>query len=78
MEWQGAITGAIAALAGKIVFDWLRQSRRENGHSPDYKTLRKDLDEIQRLGIIRKIVKEELDLIIRDEFDRDPRRRRSE
>jgi len=79
MEWQGAISGAIAALGGKILFDWLRQPHRgtANGRT-DYRTMRKDLDDIQRADLVRRIVREELDTIIRTEFDRDPRRRRIE
>lgn len=80
MEWQGAIAGALSALVGKILFDWLKQPRHgpPNGRAAEYKTLRKDLDDIQRLEAIRRIVREELDSIIRNEFDRDPRRHRNE
>lgn len=86
MEWQGAVAGAACALLGKIVFDWLRP-RKTNGNagerSVEYwqiefrRAVRTELDDFEerRDTAIRKIVRGEIDGIIRTEFDHDPRRR---
>jgi hypothetical protein len=82
----GAAAGACLALVGRIVFDWLRP-KKANGsageRSVEYwqiefrRAVRCELDdfELRRDKAIREIVRDELDSIIRLEFDRDPRRR---
>lgn len=87
MEWQGAITGAIAALVGRILFDWLQPRRKTNGssgersveytHAEVRRAVKAELDSFEgrQDSSIRSIVRQELDTVIRNEFDRDPRRR---
>jgi len=88
MEWQGAVTGAIAALVGRILFDWLQPRRsKTNGdsgsrsveytHAEVRRAVKAELDsfEDRHESSIREIVRKELDVVIRSEFDRDPRRR---
>lgn len=86
MEWEGAITGAVAALVGRILFDWLQSRHKPNGSSGDRsveythaevrRAVRAELDtfEDRHDSSIREIVRQELDAVIRSEFDRDPRR----
>ena len=88
MEWTGAITGAISALVGRIVFDWLQPRRgKTNGdsgsrsveytHAEVRRAVKAELEsfEDRHEGSIREIVRKELDVVIRSEFDRDPRRK---
>ncbi len=88
MEWSGAITGAVAALAGRILFDWLQPRPKRNGTTSGERSVEYTFAEVRRAvkeeltayattrpDVIRKIVREELDMVIRNEFDRDPRRR---
>jgi len=89
MEWTGAITGAVSALVGRIVFDWLQPRRgKTNGdtgsrsveytHAEVRRAVKAELDgfEDRHSGEIREIVRQELDAVIRTEFERDPRRRK--
>ena len=121
MEWQPAIAGAVAALAGKILFDWLSHTKAErpvlNGdsgsrsieftHAAVRRAVREELDtfELRRSDTIRRIMKEEIeafdsrrmevirrifkeeivdgarremDRVFREEFERDPRRKKGE
>ena len=88
MEWTGAITGAVSALVGRIVFDWLQPRRgKTNGdtgsrsveytHAEVRRAVKAELDsfEDRHESSIREIVRKELDVVIRSEFDRDPRRK---
>ena len=117
--WGPALAGAAAALLGKILFDWLSNTKKpvNNGdsgsrsieftHAAVRKAVREELDtfELRRSDAIRRIVKEEIegfdsrrmeiirrifkeeiidgsrremDRIFREEFERDPRRKKSE
>lgn len=106
MEWQPAVAGAVAALLGRILFDWLKPSphsnaathHRGNGVAGDRSVeywqqhmraaVRDELVAFEghRLDGMRKMVKEEIiegarrevDRVIREEFERDPRRRKNE
>ena len=89
MEWTGAITGAVSALVGRIVFDWLQPRRsKTNGdsgsrsveytHAEVRRAVKSELDAYASAhsGVVREIVRQELDAVIRTEFERDPRRRK--
>lgn len=42
MQWEGATAGAVAALLGRIVFDWLRPMKR-NGNGDDWRVHAMDI-----------------------------------